>query len=154
MGPHSNMGAFVHETKVPALRLPLHAFMRVVYLDAKERVVVSRFVLAIMCSELGVGGHERTGDIVRHEDGVGVDVQELHNVSMSHNAPSAAVGYFFGRQHHPVIVRVVESVASHLLALTAYSSIVVLQRVLIWVRVQESFSSFMLYRKGVVISDL
>ena len=88
------------------------------------------------------------------QEGVGFNVPELDEVVVAHNAAAALLGERLGRDDLPVVVRVSVRVAGDLLPGAADAPVVVAQRVVRIVRVQEDFRVLVLNRDNVVIAYL
>ena len=149
-----DFGLGVDELEVRALGHPLLPVMRVVDPELEVRVALARLVFAVPRRKLGVGWHGRAGDVVREQDGARVDVLELDNVLLTHNAPSSSLGDLLGRQDLPIVVGVVERISRHLLPSAADPPVVVLERIALDVRVQEGLGLLVSDRDNVKVPDL
>lgn len=148
------------QLEVTRLGHPLLAGVRFVDLQLKLDVALADLALLLVRAgtvprrEFRVGRHGRTGDVVRHQGGVGPDVAEGDHVAVADDAPSSGRRDLAGGLDDPVVVGVVEGVAGDLLAGRRDAAVIVLERVVLRVRVQESFGPLVLDREGVVIADL
>ena len=73
------------------------------------------FVETVPGRKFGVGGHRGARDVVSHERGVGVDVEQFDHIALTDDSSSTGFGDLLGRLNDPVIIRVVERVSSDLL---------------------------------------
>lgn len=123
-------------------------------LELEEGVISPVLVLWADSRKLLVGRHERRGDIVSKKQALSDDMLELDDISVSHDSASTRLGDVPGRDDLPMVVGVVVRVTRDLLALRADPSVIVSQRVLVYVRVQELLRIFVLDRDGVEVSNL
>ena len=93
--------------------------------------------------------------VVGKEDSVSDDVTELDNSVLENWLASfGCVWYRFTRKDFPVIIGIIEGIASDLLALTRDAAIVVSERILIRMAVEESLGVFMTKTDDVVVEDV
>ena len=91
---------------------------------------------------------------MREQERVGLDVAELDEVVVAHDAAAALLGERLGGDDLPVVICVSVRVAGDLLSRAADAPVVVAQRVVRVVRVQEDFRILVLDRDNVVIAYL
>lgn len=115
MRPHDNLSIDMRQLEQATLRHPLLADMSPINLNAEVRVLLFGQIFPIPSRKFRVGRESGTGDIVRHESRVGIDVSETDDVLVANDAAPSAVGEFDGGLDDPVVVGVVERVSSHLL---------------------------------------
>ena len=144
----------MHQLEVPRLALPHLIVVPVDQLHVKQRVVVPRDIVLRHGGELLVRRHEWGRDVVREQERVGLDVPELDEVVVAHDAAAALLGERLRRDDLPVVVCVGVRVAGDLLPGAADAPVVVAQRVVRVVRVQEDFRVLVLDRDNVVIAYL
>lgn len=106
-----------------------------------------------MSSKLLVGGHEGRGNIVRKKECLSVYMQELNDIVVTNDTTATCLGKCLGGDDLPFVIGVVVSVSSHLLTLTANTAVLISQRVLFRMRVQEHFSVFVPNSDSVVVSQ-
>lgn len=160
VSPHRDSSRDMNQLEVARLGHPLLAGVRLVDLQLKLDVALADLALLLVRAgtvprrEFRVGRHGRTGDVVRHQGRVGPDVAERDHVAVADDAPSSGRRDLAGRLDDPVVVGVIERVAGDLLTGRRDAAVIVLERVALRVRVQESLGPLVLDRQRVVIADL
>lgn len=152
--PHRNLRRNVDQAEVSGLGLPGVTLLSVHKTQLEERVIVARNVILRPRCEFFVRRHERRRDIVREQQCLRVDVEELEHVVVSNDTSTSGLGESLGRNNLPVVVGVIVSVTGDLLTLATDTTIVVLKRILVRVRVQEYAGILVPDRNGVVVADL
>lgn len=115
--PHGDSREDMDQLEMAALGHPLLPFVRAVNLKRKVRfLLIGRFcrIDRPRC-KLGVGRHERAGDVMRHECRISVDVNKLDDIALTNDASSTRLGNVLGRIDGPVVVGVIERIPSDLL---------------------------------------
>lgn len=96
MCPKENSSWHVHKFEVGGKRLSSFALVGFTDLQLEQRIVSTSFIVTVDGGELLVGGHSRRCNIVREKQGVGVHMQKLDDIVVSHNATSASLWEFLG----------------------------------------------------------
>ena len=73
---------------------------------------------------------------------------------MADNASAASLGKSFRGNNLPVVVKIIMSIAGDLLSLTADTTIIILQRIPLGMRVQVNLGIFVFYSNDVVVTKL
>lgn len=146
MSPHGDLGRYVNEFEVGRHGLEL-ALALVVNGDLEEGVVVAPVVslLRVYSGKLLVGGVVWRCNIMRQKNGIGDLVAQTNDITDLDTMASLA-RQSCGGQDLPVIVGVVVGVSSHLLALGRNTTIIVPQRVAVYVAMEIDLS--LLVAKG------
>ncbi len=154
MCPHRHLRRSVDQSEVAGLALPGLTIAAVRQLNIEKRIVVSRVVILRPSSELLVRRHKRRRNVVCEKVGLGVDVEEAHDVVVAHNSSASLLGESLGRDDLPVVVGVVVAIPGDLLALRTDAPVVVLQGVPVGVRVQEHLGVFVADSQSVIVMYL
>ena len=91
---------------------------------------------------------------MRHEIRLAVHVQKLDDIVVADNTATTGLRQRFSGDDLPLVVAVVVPVGGNLLALATDTTVIVLQRVTFWVRVQEDPGVLVPDRDRVVVADL
>ena len=153
VGPEQDLCWNVRKPEMSRQRFPSGSIVRVIQLKLEQGVVSPVVVVWADGRKLLVGRHERRSDIVRDEQGVSDDMFELNDIVVSDNPSSTSLWDLFGRDNLPVVVGIVVWVACDLLTLRTDSSVIVPQRVLVDMRMQELFRVLVLDCHRVKVPD-
>jgi hypothetical protein len=179
VGPERHLGRHVNEPKMSGLASERLSFMCIVHLYLEQGIVVSGGIVDGPGGKFLVGRHERRSDIVRQQVGLRVDMQKLDDIVVTDDTASSAFGDLPGRNDLPVVVGIVVRVTSDLLTcifgerarhqfivlwrdaegvwrkltLRTDPSVIILQRISVQVRVQESLGILVLEGNRIVISQ-
>lgn len=153
MCPHVYSRGDVRKVEVARLRLPDLVRFAIDEVEDEERIVVPRVIVRRPRSELLVGRHVRTRNVVREEECVGRDVSQLDHVAVTHDASAAGRRKRFRGDDLPVVVGVIVGVGGDLLTLATDAPVSVPQRVLVRVRVKVRFSFLVLDDDGVIVAN-
>lgn len=114
--PKGDFGGDVNEFEVARLGPPRLAIVRVgSQLNLEEGIVVAGMVSLGPGGEFLIGWEHGRGNIVGEQVGVGVDVEELNNILVPHNAAATGLRKGFSGDDTPVVVGVVMSITGNLL---------------------------------------
>ena len=113
--PHGDLGWDMDQTEVARLALPCISLLTIYEAELEESIVVTRQIIFRPGRELLVGGHERRRDVMCHEVGLRVDVQQLNDVVVVNDTTATSLGQGFGGNNLPIVVGVVMTIASDLL---------------------------------------
>ncbi len=134
--PQRYLSLYVYELEMAALGMPCLAIVRINNVDLEEGLIVSRFIISRHGGEFLVGWHERRCYIVSQKHRIRPQVEKLDDVVLTNNSTSTAVRDFTSWNDLPVVVVIVIFSRSHLLTLTADSTVVVTEWVLVLIRGQ------------------
>jgi len=101
----------------------------------EQGLVVALHLVLGQGGELLMSSVARGSDIMGHQERVSLNMEELDDIVMSDDPPTASLRESLGRNDHPVIVLILMRVTGDLLALTADSLVGVIPWIALGVRV-------------------
>jgi len=122
-------------------------------IDGPKSLIVSvPHVLLGYCGNFLVGRHSGRRNVMRKEVALSTDMEELNGVVMSYNA--AASGFWKGLRGNnlPLVIEIFVRVTGDLLPLTADTTVWILERVGLFVRMQIDFSILVFEGDGVIVA--
>lgn len=81
-------------------------------------------------------------------------MQKLDDVLIADNATAPSLGKSFCRNYLPVVVDIIMSIAGDLLSLATDTTVVILQRVPLRMRMQVNFCVFMFHSDDIIVTKL
>ncbi|SRR6266496_3141415 len=116
MRPERDFCRNVNKSELASFRLPRQAIMAIDNLELEEGVIVPTMVVLWPSCDFLVCGHGRRSHVVSEEVALGAYMKKLDNIFIPDNTASASLRKGFGRNDLPKIIRVIMSIASHLLS--------------------------------------
>jgi hypothetical protein len=172
ISPHRHSRRNMYELEMTALALDGFTVVCIHNVELEQRIVVSRHVFALWpCSEFLVCWHQRRCNIVGEKIRVGLLVKELDNVLVPNYSTTPRTWNLVCRNDVPFVVLVGVMVSGDLLAcntrislryswggcvtptLATDTAVIILQRILVRMRVQENFGILVLDGDCIVISQ-
>lgn len=155
MSPDGNLGGDMNEPEMARLALNRLTIMASDNVEGEECLVIAGpHILLGNSSDLLVGRHRRRSDIVCKKVTLGANMEKLDGILVANYATTSGLGDGLGGDDLPLVVKILVWVTCNLLALTADSSILILERILVLVRMQEDLGILVLEGDGVIVADL